>query len=62
MNRDADPETAFAINMVRMCQAMHCLPEQGGLFDQDSYFVYLLGLVMEADHEKAELDKRRGKA
>jgi hypothetical protein len=38
---------------------MHCLPLPGGLFDQDSFFVYGMDMVMEAKAIKEEEDERR---
>jgi hypothetical protein len=57
MGRKLDDETAEIIALVRTCQAMNVLPLAGGLFDQDSYFVYLLQQVISADTKKAERDR-----
>jgi hypothetical protein len=45
--------------MTRLCQELHCLPNAGGLFDQDSYHVHLMKLVLEADVERANKDADR---
>ena len=62
MKRPADPEVVMVVNMVRMCQKMNTLPTAGGLLDQDSYFVYLLNVVLAADEKRQELDNARAKA
>jgi hypothetical protein len=54
MNREVDDEVAQVLNLVRLCLALHVLPQSGGLLDQDSYFVFLLEHVLVADAELAE--------
>jgi len=62
MKRKQDPEVQEVISMVRLCQAMHTLPQAGGLLDQDALFVYLLERVLLADQKKAELEAARTQA
>jgi hypothetical protein len=38
---------------------MHCLPQSGGLFDQDSFFVYGMDMVVEAKKIKEAEDERK---
>lgn len=61
MKREADPEVIQVVNMVRLCQTINCLPQPGGLLDQDAYFIFLMLAVMQADDEKAELDKAKNR-
>jgi hypothetical protein len=58
MNRDIDEEVGQIVTLIRLCQSLNVLPLPGGLFDQDSYFVYLLQLVLVADAEKAKRDAK----
>lgn len=53
-----DEDVIQAITMVRICQEFHVLPGAGGLLDQDSYFVWLMTCVMEADREREERERR----
>jgi len=42
--------------MYDYCQAFHCLPQAGGLFDQDPYHLYGMTLVAAAYQEKEKAD------
>lgn len=60
MNRPVvEHDVAEAIDLTRMCETFRCLPGPGGLLDQDSYAMFLMKMVIEADNEKAELDSKR---
>jgi hypothetical protein len=59
MNKEPDPEVSEILSLVRLCQAVGSLPHAGGLFDQDSYFVYLLEQVILIDQEKEERDRKK---
>lgn len=61
MKRKMDPEVAEVISIVRLCQTMSTMPRPGGLFDQDSLFVYLLERVLLADQKKADLEAAKAK-
>ena len=56
-----DLDVLEAIRITRLCEALHCLPKPGGLFDQDSYHVWLMEQVLAADAEKAALEETRRK-
>lgn len=40
-----------------MCEKLNCLPQVGGLLDQDAYYVYMLQCVYAARAEKEEKDR-----
>jgi hypothetical protein len=60
MSRPPDDDVAEAIDLTRMCQELHCLPQEGGLLDQDSKYVWWMRLVLQADVEAAKHDAKRG--
>jgi hypothetical protein len=45
--------------MIKMCQDFHVLPKSGGLYDQDSLFVYILENYLIWQDQRAELDRRK---
>jgi hypothetical protein len=48
------------VGIVHTCERMHCLPEAGGLFDQDSFFVYGMNIVLAAIRAReVDEEKRR---
>lgn len=51
-----DPDVARYIELTNMCQLFHCLPNEGGLLDQDHFNVLAMAVVLEAraDREKFE--------
>lgn len=49
----------MAVELTRLCQAMHVLPRAGGVLDQDSYHIYMIQTVLAAQAEKDELDRKR---
>jgi len=53
-----DEDVAEAIELTVMCQEFHSLPQAGGLYDQDSYDVWRMGLVLEAQAERAAKDAK----
>jgi hypothetical protein len=61
MNRDPDDEVRFAIEMTQLCQALNCLPGPGGLLQQDSYYVWMMQIVLHAEAEKAQREQERKK-
>jgi len=52
----------LVLDVVNTCQELHCLPLSGGLFDQDSYLMYLFGMVREARQIAAEIESKRAGA
>lgn len=62
LSKEPDDEVALAINITNMCQALSALPRAGGLFDQDSYVIYLMQQVLVAQAERAELDYKKSQA
>lgn len=59
LNRPPDPDVRDAIEMTVMCQEFNCLPNEGGLLDQDSYYVWLLMAVIEAQAERQKIENKR---
>lgn len=55
------PESYVAeiINLTYLCQALHCLPKAGGLLDQPAEIVVGMKLVLEADNERLERERKR---
>lgn len=54
-----DQDVADAITLTNLCQALHTLPRAGGLLDQDSYHVWLIEQVLNAQAERAEIERRK---
>lgn len=42
-----------------MCEKLHTLPRAGGLFDQDSLFVYVMEHYQVAVNEREQIDNKR---
>jgi len=59
MKRKTDEEVIGIVNLVRMCQSLRALPQAGGVYDQDAYFVFLYQIVVEADNERQRLDQAK---
>jgi hypothetical protein len=57
-----DPEVIEAITFVRLCQEFRTLPRTGGILDQDSYHVWLIEHVLQAQNEKQQLEEHKNKA
>lgn len=45
-----------------MCEKLHVLPEPGGMLDQDSYLIFLVRAVLEADAEKDAKEAKKQQA
>lgn len=45
--------------MVSLCQTFYCLPNSGGLLDQDPFWVEAMGVVIAAQAQKAEIDRAK---
>jgi hypothetical protein len=62
--RPPDEEVAMAIDMTVLCRDLGILPGSGGLFDQDSYHVWLLQETLAAlrEKEQADLDRQKHEA
>jgi hypothetical protein len=47
------------VNDIKVCQEFHVLPRTGGLYDQDSLFVYILQnyLIWSSQREEIERNK-----
>jgi hypothetical protein len=43
--------------MTVACQQFHCLPHEGGLLDQDSFFIATMGWVVEEQKAKEAEDR-----
>jgi len=55
-------ETVQLINDIVVCREFHILPRAGGLYDQDSFFVYVLQHYISWISEKEELDTKAAQA
>ncbi len=42
-----------------LCQELRTLPKPGGLYEQDSLFVYYMVHALQAQRERRELDNHR---
>jgi hypothetical protein len=47
------------MQIVNNCEALHCLPSQGGLFDQDAYFMFIYNIVAEARAVKDQIERSK---
>jgi hypothetical protein len=52
----------YFLETFKMCQELHVLPRGGGLYDQDSYFVHVMKHALNAQNERAELDRHKASA
>jgi hypothetical protein len=50
--------------MTNLCQALRCLPNAGGLLDQDPRDVYMIECVLtaQAERQKMDYDRQRSEA
>lgn len=62
MSAKPDGETAFAIELAALCKTLRQLPKPGGILDQDSYYMLLIKLALEAFNEKDEREIAEAKA
>jgi hypothetical protein len=60
-SEDIDTDVADAIVLVSLCRQFQTLPREGGLLDQDSYHVWLMNIVLNAMHEKEEIERKKVK-
>jgi hypothetical protein len=54
-----DDDVAYAVYITQLCQELHCLPSAGGLLDQDSYHVWMMGKVIDAQNERRAKDNKK---
>jgi hypothetical protein len=60
MNRAVeDEDVSMFIRLTNICQAMNALPRSGGVLDQDSYLIYGMELVLNAQAERRRLEDQR---
>jgi len=45
-----------------MCQEFHCLPEEGGLLDQDQLIVRKMQIILNAQAERRERERQKREA
>lgn len=50
-------EAKTILSIVTLCDRFHTMPKAGGLFEQDSLFVYMLDSIMAWEYERQELDR-----
>jgi hypothetical protein len=56
-----DSDVALAIELATMCETFNCLPAAGGLLDQDPLLLHMMREVLQARHEKAEIEGRKNR-
>jgi hypothetical protein len=61
-NREADEDTALAIELTIMAKEFHTLPHTGGLLDQDYRTIQLLRAGLHGLSKKAEREKNQAEA
>jgi len=49
------------LQIANLCEALHVLPEPGGLFDQHPYYVLGILAVLTARVERQELEAKKNK-
>lgn len=59
MNRTPEDDVAAAINMTNLCTRFRCLPDPGGLLQQDAFNVWIMQHVLAAQDEREELDSKK---
>ena len=47
------------LNLVDICKEMRTLPIEGGIFDQDVFFIYALKNIMIWRSQRQELEQRK---
>jgi hypothetical protein len=47
------------INLTNMCQTMNALPRPGGVLDQDSYLIWGMEIVLNAQAERRRLNEEK---
>lgn len=57
-----DQDVEMFITLTNMCQALHALPRAGGVMDQDAYLVYGMNIVLNAQAERRERDRKAEEA
>lgn len=53
-----DSQAAMFLETLGICQALKYLPSPGGLYDQDSLFVYVMKFALVWQNERRELDQK----
>jgi len=51
---------AKLVEIASMCRTFNCLPGPGGLLQQDHSLMISMAFVVEAQHEREELEQKRG--
>jgi hypothetical protein len=59
-HHEDDHDVANILSVVSLCQSLNCLPNAGGLLDQDPFWVEAFGVVIDAQNKKAELERNKG--
>ena len=54
-----DPEMERFAEVLSLCEALHCLPKDGGLFDQDGYLVMGMQSVLVARYEEQKREQEK---
>jgi hypothetical protein len=54
-----DPEMQRFAEVLALCEALHCLPREGGLFDQDPYWVLGMEAVLIARYEEQKREQEK---
>lgn len=62
LNRKPDEDVAQALALAYMCKEFNCLPNAGGLLDQDAYHVWIMEQVATAQGERHEKERKSAEA
>jgi len=55
---DYDFEAAALLELTYFARELHLLPRQGGVLDQDSYFIHFFNHIIQLQNKREELDRR----
>ncbi len=62
MGAPASNEVAQSIEMTDLCRVLNVLPYSGGLYEQPWIVVEMMRMVIKAQNEKEERERKRGGA
>jgi len=57
MSREPDDETAFFIQLAKVCEQLHSLPGPGGVLQQDGYLMMGMSAALDAFNERRNKDQ-----
>jgi hypothetical protein len=51
-------EVSLAVTLESMCERYHCLPDEGGILNQDQLLIRQMQIVSAAKHERSERERK----